>query len=168
MNFARFTDDDMGDLISYLKSVPPVDRDSVPISVGPVARALLLAGKIQLSADLIDHTRVRPDVVKPGVTVAYGRYLAAGCTGCHGPNLSGGKIDIGPPDWPQARNLTPVGDLAKWTEADFLKALRTQIRPDGTRLSEVMPTAFGQMNDTELKALWAYLQTLPPAATGIR
>lgn len=167
-DYARFTDSDMGDLIAYLKSVPPVDRDSVPISVGPVARALLLAGKIQLSADVIDHARLRPDVVEPGATVAYGRYLAAGCTGCHGPDLAGGKIDIGPPDWPPARNLTPAGDVGQWTEADFFKALRTHVRPDGTKLSEVMPAAFGQMNDTELKALWAYLQSRTPVSTGNR
>lgn len=167
-DYARFTDADMGDLLAYLKALPPVDRASEPLNIGPVARALVVAGKIRLAAEMIDHAGVRPDVVVPGVTVAYGQYLAAGCTGCHGANFSGGKIDIGPPDWPPARNLTPAGDVAKWSEADFLTALRTHVRPDGSKISEVMPAAFGQMNDTELKALWMYLRTLPPAVTGSR
>jgi mono/diheme cytochrome c family protein len=167
-DFSRFTNEDMGDLIAYLKSVPPVDRDPVPLDLGPVARALLAAGKIRLAADVIDHAGVQPAVVQPGPTAVYGRYLAAGCTGCHGTNLSGGKIDIGPPDWPPARNLTPAGDLAKWSETDFYRALREHQRPDGTKLSEVMPAAFGQMNDVELTALWNYLRTLPSAATGSR
>ena len=167
-DFSQFTDQDMGDLIAYINSIPPVDRDSVPLSIGPVARALMLAGKIKLSAEVIDHAGVRPDTVLPGVTVAYGRYLAIGCTGCHASNFSGGKIDIGPPDWPPAQNLTPAGDLAKWSEADFIAALRQRTRPDGSKFNEVMPAAFGLMNDTELKAIWAYLRTLPPAPTGKR
>jgi cytochrome c553 len=168
IDFAHFTTEDMGCLIAYVRSVPPVDRDRVPLSIGPVARTLMLAGKIKLSADVIDHTSVRADEVTPEPTVTYGRYVAASCIGCHGPNFSGGKIDIGPPDWPPARNLTPAGELAKWTEADFFRALREHTRPDGTKLNVVMPAAFGGFNDTEIKALWAYLQTVPAAATGSR
>jgi hypothetical protein len=48
--FAHFSDADMGDLICYLKSVAPVDRDSVPLALGPVARALFVAGKIKVAA----------------------------------------------------------------------------------------------------------------------
>lgn len=109
-------------------------------------------------------------MVTPGVTVAYGRYLAAGCTGCHGPNLSGGKIAIGPPDWPPAANLTPhaSGRLRNWSEADLLHAMRQARRPDGSALNPVMPAVFGNMTDVELRALWQYLRTLPPAATGER
>jgi mono/diheme cytochrome c family protein len=166
LEFQHFSDDDIGNLIAYLKSVTPVDRARVPILVGPVARAMMVAGEIKLAAEHIDHVGLRPATVVPGVTVEYGHYLAVGCVGCHGENLSGGKIPGGAPDWPASRNLTPRGDLATWNEADFFQTLRTGTRPNGTKLSPVMPIAFGQMDDAELKALWLYLKSLPPAETG--
>lgn len=168
--YQHFSDPDLGALIGFLKTVPPVDRERVAIELGPVSRVLLTANKIKLPAATIDHPNVRPAAVATGVTVEYGRYVAAGCIGCHGPNFSGGKIEVGPPSWPEAANLTPheSGRLAKWTEADFLNVIRSGKRPDGTEVNPVMPRVFGQMDDTELKAMWAYFRTLPPVAKGVR
>jgi cytochrome c553 len=165
-DYTHLSDEDMGDLLAYIKSVPPVNKPSGPVALGPVARALVAFGKIKLDAERIDHTNAKPADIKPEPTLEYGRYLAAGCTGCHGSNFSGGKIAIGPPDWPPAQNLTPEGQLAKWTEADFFAALRSGKRPDGTEINPVMPRVFGQLDDVETKALWLFLKSLPPAATG--
>ena len=169
-DYATFSSADMGALIAYLKSIPAVDKARGPVSPGPVARALLLAGKIKLAADAIDHAHVRPVEVTPAISAEYGQYIAVACTGCHGSNYSGGKIDIGPPDWPPAANLTPhaSGRLAQWTEADFLRAIRTSRRPDGSAINPVMPKDFARLDDAELKAIWLFLKTLPPAATGTR
>lgn len=164
IEYAHFSDDDLGALIAYLKSVPKVDRERVPVAVGPVVRALMLAGEFKIAAEHIDHAGLRPPVVTPGLTVDYGRYLAVSCTGCHGEQFSGGRIPGAPPDWPVSRNLTPSGDLARWSEADFLKVLETGTRPDGVQLNSVMPRAFGKMTEVEKKALWLYLKTLPPVA----
>ena len=168
--YAHFSDEDLGAIIAFLKTVPAVDRERVPTALGPVSRVLLATGKMQLAAEVIDHAKIKPAFVPPGVTVDYGRYVAASCIGCHGSNFSGGKIAVGPPNWPEAANLTPHGAsrLAKWTEEDFLKVLRTAKRPDGSELNPMMPRVFGQMNDVELKALWMYFKTLPPMATGVR
>ncbi|MFT3783493.1 MAG: c-type cytochrome [Nibricoccus sp.] len=168
--FAHFSDEDLGSLIAYLKSVPPVDRARVPISLGPVGRVLVATGKFPIAAATIDHAGLQPATVKPGRTVEYGRYLAVGCVGCHGPNYSGGRITGGPPDWPAAANLTahPTGAVASWSETDFMNALRTGRRPNGSEISPVMPRAFGQMNETELGALWLFIKQLPAAATGTR
>jgi mono/diheme cytochrome c family protein len=171
LEYAQLSDEDLGELIAYLKSVPAVDRERVPTSYGPVTRVLLtLSPEKMIAAGAIDHARAGPPAVAKGPTVAYGKYLSAGCIGCHGPNLSGGKIDIGPPDWPLAANLTPHADsqLAIWSEADFISVLRTGKRPDGSALNPVMPRLFGQMDDVELKALYAYLRSLPPVARGTR
>ena len=104
------------------------------------------------------------------MTADYGRYLAASCIGCHGDNLSGGRIAGGPPDWPPAANLTPhaTSRIGSWTEADFFTAMRKGVRPDGTPLNPAMPTAFGQFTDDETKALWLYLRSLPAAEMGVR
>ncbi len=104
--YSHFPDSDLGALIAYLKTVPPVDRERVPTSLGPVSRVLLTIGRIKRAAEVIDHPNLRPGEVAPGVTVECGRYVANGCIGCHGTNFSGGKIEVGPPSWPLAANLT--------------------------------------------------------------
>jgi len=103
-------------------------------------------------------------------TAAYGRYLAnvAGCHGCHGYGLSGGRV-AGPPGLPPARNLTRdvATGLAAWTEADFTRAMREGRRPDGAPIDGFMPwRQFRRMTDDELHALWLYLRSAPPRAFG--
>ena len=50
-----------------------------------------------------------------------------------------------------------------------MRALREGTRKDGTRISERMPwKAYGQMGDTELKAIYAYLRTVPAKPKGSR
>jgi mono/diheme cytochrome c family protein len=165
-DYASLTDDDLADLIAFLRSMPAVNRASVPASLGPVARALLATGKIRLAADVIDQSASHSKSIAAGPTAEYGLYLAVTCVGCHGANFAGGKIRGGPPDWPKAQNLTPAGDLARWSEEDFVKAIRTARRPDGSELNPVMPRSFGQLNSDELRAIWLYLKTLPPAPSG--
>ena len=82
------------------------------------------------------------------------------CGECHAANFAGVVGSDGPPPGP---NLTPGGELGDWTEADFIQTIRTGQTPSGEQLdSEQMPWAtFSQMSDTELQAIWAYLQSLP-------
>jgi hypothetical protein len=166
--FTHFTDADLGALIGYLKQLPPVDREVPRSGFGPVGRALLAAGKLSiLVAPKTPRLASRP-AVAPGPTRAYGRYLAdvSGCHGCHGYGLSGGRV-AGPPDTPLASNLTPAGGFAGWTEAEFVRAMRTGARPDGTTIDEFMPWRyFRYMTDDELLALWGYLRSVPPRPFG--
>lgn len=171
VEYSHFSDEDLGAVIAYMKSVPPVDRERVATAYGPISQILLaLSPEKLIAAAVIDHANLAPASITKAATAEYGRYVAASCMGCHGPNFSGGKIAIGPPDWPMAANLTPhpEGHLAKWTEQDFITAMRTAKRPDGTTLNPVMPIAFGGMDDIELKALWVFFKTLPPAVQGVR
>jgi len=168
-DYAELSDDDLGAVLAYIESAAPVDRLVPEISVGPVARMLLATGKIRLSAELIDHAGPPPAAhVTVEVSPEYGRYIASTCSGCHNPHFSGGKIAQGPPSWPPAANLTqgPGSALVGWSEADFIRSIRTGTTPAGKIVNPVMPRAFGQMSDLELKALWSFLLSLPPAATG--
>ena len=163
-------DGDLGDLIAYLKTIPPVDSATLPTKPGPIARILLTTGALPLHADIIDHEAEIPQAPEPGVTAEYGAYLALTCTGCHGHNLSGGKITGAPPDWPEAANLTPhESGLEGWEEADFFTALREAKRPDGTELDPIMPAEqFGKMTNDELSAIWMHLENLPATPHGER
>lgn len=156
-------DGDLGALIAYLKTIPPVDNETPEASIGPMGRILFLAGQLPLTpAALIDHAGPRPAASEPGVTVAYGQYLAAGCVGCHGSDHSGGPIPGAPPDTVPASNLTPGGELANWSESDFIQAMRSGVTPGGREMDPFMPWEnIGKMTDDELKALWMYLQSLP-------
>ena len=50
-----------------------------------------------------------------------------------------------------------------------MSLLNTGIRPDGRRLDPFMPIATVQSaNETEKRALWAYLRSLEPIAFGNR
>jgi len=165
------SDEDLADLIAYLKSLPPVDNELPTTTLGPLGRVMLVLGQIPPEATqpdviVIDHDRQRPVAPGPGVTVEYGEYLARTCALCHGPNFNGQTISEGGPDY-LAPNLTPGGELHAWSEEDFITTLRTGVIPNGHKLKDVMPWKyFGQMTDDELKAVWMYLQSLPSLPQG--
>ena len=170
--FYNISDTDLGALISYVRSRPPVDRVFATRSVGPIARALFLTGKLELvPAEVIDHAAPRPVAPAPGVTVAYGQYLATTCSGCHGHTFSGGPIPGAPPDMAAPLNITTdtITGVGKWSLADFSRAIRQGIRPNGVPLGRDMPfVQFARYSDDEVAAIWMYLQTVPAKAYGGR
>jgi cytochrome c553 len=163
--YTHFNDSDLGAIIAYVKSMPPVDQEIPKPSIGPIARILSVMTPFPLvPARTIDREAPRPAPVAIGVTKEYGEYLAktGGCTTCHNPNLSGGTAIQGV----KVANLTPAG-IGKWTEADFTKVLRTGVRPDGRVLSAVMPWPYTKfLTDDEIRAMWMFLQSLPPRQAG--
>ena len=165
-------DADLSAMIAYVDSLAPVDHERAPLYLGPLGRILHVSGMVTVvPAEVIDHTAPRPETVARAATQEYGAYLAKTCTGCHGVTLSGGPMPGVPSDGPAPRNLTPdaATGLGAWQEADFVKALRTGVRPDGSQLSTAMPwPAFQQMTDEELQALWLYLQSVPAKPYGNR
>ena len=64
-----------------------------------------------------------------------------------------------------ASNLTPDREtgIGAWTEKTFIKTLRTGKTPGGRPILPPMPwEEFQQANDKDLKAVFAYLMSLPP------
>lgn len=169
-DYTHFTDEDLGAVIAYLRSVPPVDTNHPPTTLGPLGRVLLVTGQLPIMiAPRIDFAGAGSPPLEKGPTLAYGTYLidVAGCTGCHGLGLSGGPIIGAPPDFPPAANLTPSGAVGTWTEADFINTIRTGVNPEGRELLTFMPwMTYRNMSDDELKALWAYIQTVPAREAG--
>jgi cytochrome c553 len=168
-DYARLSDADLGALIAYLKSLPPVASSLPGSELHPLGRLLLAAGQATLlPAAEASQATPRPSALAPDATPEYGEYLAtiAGCARCHGPGLSGGAIPGAPRGTPPAANLTPAS-LGDWSEADFLRAMRSGRRPDGSAIDAAMPWPYyAQMNDLELRAIWEFLGVVPPRPNG--
>jgi mono/diheme cytochrome c family protein len=168
--FYYLSDEDLGALIAYLKSLPEVDNEMPPSELAPLGRVMLSLGQLPEAiipnVTVIDHYAPRPVAPKPGVTVEYGEYLAHTCTLCHGSNLNGQTLREGPNVY-VALNLTKGGEMVGWSEEDFITTMRTGVTPGGKQLIDFMPWKyFGQMTDDDLKAVWLYLQSLPPLPQG--
>jgi mono/diheme cytochrome c family protein len=159
--YARMSDRDLGAMVAYLKTLPPVDRELPAFRLRPLGRALVAAGAFDdefVARKMAAEARY--EEVEPGTSLEYGEYLAtiSGCNSCHRPDLKGGPA--GPPDAPPAADISPAG-LAGWDEADFFRSMREGRRPDGSQISEFMPwQAMGRMKDEELRAIWRYMQSV--------
>jgi cytochrome c553 len=170
------SDEDLGALLAYILSVPPVDNELPELELSLLIRAFYVATGMEgliVPAEAIDHDAPRPPAPARSVSAEYGAYLAGLCSICHGPGFSGGYVPGVPPapDEPPPLNLTPGGELAGWTFEDFLTAMRTGVTPSGRQLDgDWMPyqTIFGDMTDEEWEAIWLYLQSLPPKEYGNR
>jgi mono/diheme cytochrome c family protein len=170
-DFKLMSDQELSDVISYIRSRPPIDNEVPAPSFGPLGKFLLATGQIRPSATLID-THQGTHVKQPPATEAtavFGKHMAAICVGCHRENLAGGPIVGGDPSWVPARNLTQHPDgLAKVTYEQFVKTMREGVRADGTPLKPPMNalTQYAQkMTDVEMQALWAYLKSVPAMST---
>ncbi len=110
-----------------------------------------------------------------------GRYLAhhvAGCIDCHstrdwntlyGPIVEGtegeaGEVfseEMGFPGNYYSSNITPAG-LENWTDGEIFRAITTGVSKNGKALFSIMPyPAFGKVDEEDIKAIIAYLRTLP-------
>lgn len=168
--FWNFSDKDLGEVIAYLKSLPPVDQETSEPSFNFLGKALLTTGMFGdhiLPAKVISHDTRPERFPVAGETPEYGEYLVlvSGCQDCHGQDLSGGKS--ADPAAKLAPNLTPGGELAVWDEADFVKAIREGVAKSGHQLDPLqMPWEhYKYFSDEELGAMWVYLQSLPKLPT---
>jgi mono/diheme cytochrome c family protein len=167
--YQYFSDADLGAVIAYVRSVPPVDRSWPARRFGPIATMLVALDQMPMfPVALVNHTREGMTFPAPDTTAAYGQYLAntGGCTACHNPAMSGGGPG-GPPGSPPPPNLT-MGGIPHWTEADFVRALRGGTTPDGRTLdNSFMPwRSSGRMTDAEIHAVWLWLRSLPAKQLG--
>jgi mono/diheme cytochrome c family protein len=167
MNYREMPDEDLAAVIIYLRSIPPV-KNALPASQikFPLSRFYLSAPQP------ITASVPQPDLSNP---VKRGAFLArmASCANCHtledrgapkkGLEFAGGFV-LGPPSHAVASvNITPdPSGISYYDEPLFLEAMRTgQVK--ARKLDAIMPWAYYRgMDDEDLKAMWAYLKTLPP------
>lgn len=138
-NYYTMSDQDLGDLIAYLKQLPPVDSDLPAMRIGTILPLAPAIGYLVPVAEQIDHNAPRPVDPVPGATVEYGSYLSAICMGCHSSNL-GSKFE-------------------GWTQEEFVRMMQTGDLPNGEQLGDGMPLYY-EMDETELTAFWLYFQSI--------
>jgi mono/diheme cytochrome c family protein len=163
--------DDLGAIVAYVKSVPPIDNEVVT-EVKLLGRVLVGLGLFDndalplISAEVIDHERPFVESPEPGANAEYGKYLMSVtvCAMCHGHDLRGGPpID---PTYPPGPNVAFRAEANGWTEEEFINAMRTGVTPDSRTLNqEWMPwNVFGKLTDEELTALWRHVRALAQGA----
>ncbi|HWA76654.1 MAG TPA: hypothetical protein VG937_30180 [Polyangiaceae bacterium] len=178
MPFSDLADQDLIAILSYLRTQKPVEQQIKPHEpnlLGRIVKAFVLEPKGPSGAV--------PKQLEPAATPEYGRYLAnhvSNCVGCHtkvdlrtgefaGPKFGGGAEMESLTDAEQrfiTPNLTPDprwGWLKGWTEDAFVNRIHAgRIHPGSP-----MPwQAFQHMSDSDLRAIFRYLQTVPAAEGG--
>ncbi len=100
-------------------------------------------------------------------------FRAGNCTSCHtdlknkGPLLAGGRALATPFGVFHGPNITPdpTHGIGRWTDADFIRAMRQGVSPRGESYFPVFPyPAFTGLSEQDLLDLKAYIFTLPSVA----
>lgn len=168
-NYRQLSDEDLAAIIAYLRSIPPV-RNSLP----KTKLIFPLKYLVNLMPQPVTAPVAAPDLSMP---VTRGTYLAtlSSCNDCHTPQhrgqpipgltLAGGFKLTEPSGEIISTNITPdPSGISYYDEALFLEVMRTgQVK--ARKLNPTMPwSLYGKMSDEDLKALFAYLRTVPSAS----
>ena len=150
------SDEEVQDIVAYLRSLPPIDRQTPERALSFMAMVFIGAGQFPLAAQL----PINGPVVAPADgTVEHGKYItdAYGCRDCHGKDLTGNK-DLGGP------NL--VGVVSGWSDDELLQVFNTGKDPSGRQISDEMPWQGYRiaLSDSDLHDLYDYLHTLTDVA----
>ncbi len=172
--YAKLTPDDAKSIVSYLRTVTPIETDAYERKLTFVLG--MVANKMPK----------RPEFSEPapeGNKFEQGKYLAniAGCIHCHTPDkgkvmdenalLSGGrefKMTTGTAISPNISADEGFG-IGYWGEEDFLNKFRA-FRTDAARQRDASPTdpnspmpwfSYAGMSDEDLSAIWIYIQGAP-------
>jgi mono/diheme cytochrome c family protein len=159
--YAFLSDKDMGALVYYLESLPPVDNEVPDHEIKLIGKVLTFLGKLPtFPAEKVDHNYLQPKEIMASVSADYGKYLSTSCVGCHRDDLRGGEPII--PGQPYVLDITSSGAAGRWTIEQFISTLRTGNTPEGKELpNEFMPWQLANnYSDDELKALYLYLKSL--------
>ena len=123
-------------------------------------------------ADDMEHSypQLNPPKGVDLAAVKRGEYLvkAGDCIACHTPEgakpFSGGLPLKTPFGTYYSPNLTPDKNtgIGNWSEADFIRAVKHGISPDGSYYFPVFPYIYyNKVSDADVKDMWAYFQSIP-------
>lgn len=171
--YARMDKEDVLDIIAYIRSLPAIQNE-VPAS----------------SPDFPMNFIINTMPLKPAFTqkpaksdtLAYGKYLVnvAACMDCHSPvskgqvilekAFAGGREFELPGGILRSANITPDKEsgIGNWTAEMFVARFKAYQQPENlisvkpADYNTLMPwSMYAGMDTTDLKAIYAYLKTLP-------
>lgn len=176
--FANLCQRDVDALVAWVRTLPPSTNTPAKTE---------LSFPMSLIVNALPKDSPRPPCPDETNVVARGAYLAnaAGCVECHSPAVrgqviegqeyAGGRPFRLPAGTVTSANLTPAGILQAFDENTFVARFRQHGGgPDGVTAAPVEPgamqspmswTMFAGMTDDDLKAIFAYLKTLPKKET---
>lgn len=176
----HISDEDIYSIVAYLRSDKP--HVQAIKSELPESQPSFLIKFLSFVAFKPFEYPTNP-IADPDTTnlIEWGKYLSLyqlECYACHSKSFEkmnmlepeksdgffGGGNPIGTADGSKihSRNITPDEEtgIGKWTEAQFIQAVRYGIVPNGPALRPPM-VPFVQLTDNELKAMYAYMRTVP-------
>lgn len=177
MPFTHMSDDDVSAIISYLRNQEPVYKEVPKTEYTFLGKALT-----RFLLKPYEVTEPIPEHISPDTTIEYGKYLVnsvGNCKGCHtvfnmnklayvDPPLGGGELmDEGGKYIFVTPNLTPdpeTGHIYSWSEEAFVQRFKAGTVYEGSPMPWNM---FKKMSDSDLKAIYRYLQTVEPVENDI-
>lgn len=148
--FSHLTDEDLGNIIAWVRSMPAVDGVAREMTLRPLGRIGVVSEKFVPQA--LQVTASEPSAMDRADPLAQGRYLVmTACTECHGANLAGSDIV----------NAPGLMVAAAYSQADFARLMRTGIGRGDRKLglmTEVGQVRFSAFTDAEVDAVRAYLE----------
>jgi len=166
-NYGHLSDEDLASVIVYLRSLPPIHHVVPKTELIFPVKYLIRSVPQPITAPVPP-----PDL---STAVKRGRFLArvAGCRDCHTPqkngqplpglDLAGGSVMQGPWGYVASTNITPdPSGISYYDEKLFLDVMHTGY-VKARKLAPIMPWWVHRgMTDEDLKAMFAYLRTVPP------
>lgn len=161
--YHNLNEGDLGAMIAFLKSAPPVDNEVPKTKAAPLGNIFVALGMFDVEglplipAEVIDHQASITEISSQSKTADYGKYLVSitPCSMCHGSDFTGSPpLEPGSPPGP---DITPDGQLSGISEQAFISLFRAR----GSAESDYMPwDTYAKMTDEELGAIWLYLTSL--------
>lgn len=173
-NYGKMDMEDITAIIAYIRTLAPIVNE-VPEAESDFPMNFIINTMPQNA-----QFSKRPDKTDK---VAYGEYMItmSGCFECHtqqdkgtpvaGMEYAGGfKFDMGPMGVAYSANITPdkATGIGYWTEEAFVKRFKSYqgeqpVIKAGEEQQSPMPwTMYADMDEYDLQAIFAYLQTVKP------
>jgi mono/diheme cytochrome c family protein len=181
--FEGLSDDDLAAVLAFLRSSDPL---VAPQAVVRPRSQPSLAGKLILVyVTGVEPARATALARAPAAapTAEYGRYLANSvlqCFECHtegfgrdklrSPHAYAGGFEMTDAGGRKilTANITPdeATGIGRWTTAQFIRAVRDGVRPDGGIVRPPMPR-MRALDEVDLAAIHAYLKTVAPVRRAV-